>query len=102
MYPYQEKVEELKNQILAKYKPMDIILFGSFAKGLVRKNSDIDLCVIIDTNNKRQLARDMLLDVDSDFDVDIVIYTPDQWQRYKDDEATFASIINRTGVSLVG
>lgn len=79
MYPYQEKVEELKNQILAKYKPMDIILFGSFAKGLVRKNSDMDLCVIIDTNNKRQLARDMLLDVDSD--VDIVIYTPDQWQR---------------------
>lgn len=102
MYPDQEKVEELKNQILAKYKPMDIILFGSFAKGLVRKKSDIDLCVIIDTNNKRELARDMLLDVDSDFDVEIVIYTPDQWQRYKDDEATFASIINRTGVSLVG
>jgi len=97
-----EEVEYLKEQILQKYSVYDIILFGSLAKKAARKNSDIDLCIIIDTDNKRELVQKMLLELDYTSDVDTIIYTPEEWQRLKDDKATFANLIYKTGVSLLG
>jgi predicted nucleotidyltransferase len=100
--PYDREIESIKNQIVEIYDPSDIILFGSCAKGLVRRGSDIDLCVIMETDDKRQLVRDMLVNINYEIDLDIVIYTPSEWLKYKDNKASFASIINRTGVSLLG
>jgi len=102
MCPYDNEIEKIKNQIINKYAPKDIILFGSCAKGLVKRGSDIDICVILETEDKRKILREMLVDIEYDVDLDIVIYTPSEWSRYKDDKANFANIINRTGVSLVG
>ncbi|WP_227764549.1 nucleotidyltransferase domain-containing protein [Zhaonella formicivorans] len=102
MCPYDNEIEKIKNQIINKYTPKDIILFGSCAKGLVKRGSDIDICVILETQNKRQTLREMLVDIEYDVDLDIVIYTPSEWSRYKDDKASFANIIKRTGVSLIG
>lgn len=102
MCPYDNEIEKIKKQIIDKYHPADIILFGSCAKGLIRKGSDIDLCIVMDTSDKRQTVRDMLLEVDYDIDLDIVVYTPLEWSKYKDDNATMAGVIHRTGVSLVG
>lgn len=59
-----EEVEYLKEQILKKYPVEDIIVFGSVAKKAVRKDSDINLCVIIDVSDKRKLVQEMLLDLD--------------------------------------
>lgn len=41
----------------------------------------------------------MCLYDNDDVDLDIVIYTPSKWLKYKDDKANFANIINRTEVS---
>jgi len=101
MYHYDE-IEKIKNQIINKYNPDDIILFGSCAKGLAKRGSDIDICVILDTRDKRQTLREMLVDIEYNVDLDIVIYTPSEWSRYKDDRTSFANIIRRTGVSLLG
>ncbi len=100
--PYDDEIENIKNQIINKYTPKEIILFGSYAKGLVKRGSDIDLCVILETRDKRQTLRDMLAGIEYNVDLDIVIYTPSEWLRHKDDKANFANIIKRTGVSLVG
>lgn len=102
MCPYDNEIEKIKNQIMMKYKPEDIILFGSCAKGLVRRASDIDICVVLETEDKKQTLREMLVDIEYDVDLDIVIYTPSEWLKYKDDKTSFANIIKRTGVSLVG
>lgn len=102
MCPYDDEIEKIKNQIINKYAPEDIILFGSCAKGLIKRGSDVDICVILETQDKRQTLREMLVDIEYDVDLDIVIYTPSEWLRYKDDKANFANVINRTGVSLVG
>ncbi len=102
MCPYYNEIERIKNQIINKYGPEDIILFGSCAKGLIKRGSDIDICVIMETQDKRQTLREMLIDIEYDVDLDIVIYTPSEWLRYKDDKANFANVIKRTGVSLVG
>ncbi|WES36636.1 hypothetical protein P0092_16245 [Ruminiclostridium papyrosolvens DSM 2782] len=62
----------------------------------------MDICVILETQDKRQTLREMLVNIEYGVDLDIVIYTPSEWSRYKDDKANFANIIKRTGVSLVG
>lgn len=99
---YKSEIENIKDQIIKKYNPKDIYLFGSHAKGIIRKSSDIDLCVIIDTDKKRELIQEMLYELDYKVDLDLVIYTEEEWQKYRHDLSTFASIINRTGVSLLG
>lgn len=76
MRPYDKEIENIKKQIMDQYHPSDIILFGSCAKGAIHKGSDIDLCVILETADKRQTIRNMLLDVNYDIDLDIVVYTP--------------------------
>lgn len=102
MCPYDLEIEDIKNQLINKYNPIDIILFGSCARGRVARSSDIDICIIIETSDKRKLVRDILIEVDCQVDLDVVVYTPQEWQNNKDDQATFAGIIKRTGVSLLG
>ena len=102
MCPYDREIENIKNQIIRKYNPTDIILFGSCAKGRVKRGSDVDICVILETNDKRRTVREILTDIDYEVDLDVVVYTPEEWQEYKDDKATFVNIINRTGASLIG
>lgn len=102
MCPYDVEIEHIKNQLVKKYNPIDIIIFGSCAKGRVTRSSDVDICIILETKDKRKIVRDILVEVDYQVDLDVVVYTPQEWQNNKDDQATFAGIINRTGVSLIG
>ena len=46
----QSQIHSIKNQLIKKYKPQKIILFGSYAYGNPRKDSDVDLLVIKKTN----------------------------------------------------
>jgi len=102
MYPYMQEVEKIKDQIERKFHPQNILLFGSCAKGMITSRSDIDICVVMYTDNKRKLIQNMLLEVDSEKDLDIVIYTPGEWEQYKNDKSTLVNIIFTKGVSLLG
>lgn len=102
MLTYQQEIENIKKQMVEKFNPLDIILFGSCSKGLITKNSDIDICVITHTDNKRKLIQDILLEIEYEMDLDVIVYTPSEWERYKDNKAMFAHIVNSTGVSLIG
>lgn len=102
MFPYNNEIKNIHKQLVDIYNPIDIILFGSCAKGRVTGRSDIDICIILDTNDKRKVVGDILLNLDYDVDLDVVVYTPEEWDKYKCDKATFAGIINKTGVSLIG
>lgn len=102
MCPYDLEIEYIKNQLIKKYNPTDIILFGSCARGRVTRSSDVDICIILETEDKRKIVRDILIEVEYNIDLDVVVYTPQEWQNTKNDRATFAGIIKRTGVSLIG
>ncbi|MEK6808968.1 MAG: nucleotidyltransferase domain-containing protein [Nanoarchaeota archaeon] len=58
-----EIVEKLKKE----YKPLKIILFGSYAHGNPREDSDIDLLILKNTNKRR---------VDRFVEVKRIIYNP--------------------------
>jgi uncharacterized protein len=67
------------------FHPERIILFGSQARGDANDRSDVDLLVITDIRGNR---RSMMVDMDralrgSGFARDIVILTPDEFERDK-------------------
>lgn len=102
MIPFSNEIEDIKNQIIIKYKPLKIILFGSCARGIANKNSDIDLCIVCHYDNKKDKLIDMLTNIEYQRDVDFILYRPEEWEKHIGDSTTFASLINREGVVLYG
>lgn len=102
MIPFVEEINKVKMDIIEKYNPVKIILFGSYAKGWNKENSDIDLCIICEYEDKKSMLVDMLINIDSDRDIDFILYRPEAWEKYTLDSGTFASLIKREGVILYG
>lgn len=67
----EEEVKNILSEIVEKlkseYKPLKIILFGSYAYGNPTEDSDIDLLILKDTNKRR---------VDRFVQVKRIIYNP--------------------------
>jgi len=99
---YIKEINTIKEQIINKYSPRKIILFGSQAKGTAGNKSDIDLCIIKDTENKRDLTTDIYLNVESTKPFDLIIYTESEWNECIEDRTSFAHLIHNKGVEIYG
>lgn len=96
------ELENIKNKIIKIYNPDKIILFGSLAKGVIRQNSDIDLCIVKNVDDKRKLISDIYINIDSLFPFDIIVYTVKEWEDNIKDKASFAYKIFKEGKLLHG
>jgi len=101
MVDYVE-IESIKEQLIRLYRPDKLFLFGSQASGSASENSDIDLCVIVDTDNKRVLLAEMYLHIDSNRPFDLILYTPHEWNQSSGESGTFANIIAEKGIEIYG
>jgi len=99
---YMTELEIIKNQIIERYRPDKIILFGSLARGVITENSDIDICIVKNIENKRELIADMYLNIKASFPFDIVLYTPEEWVNNLKDKSSFAYKIFNEGRLLYG
>ena len=99
---HYDQIELLKQQIIQKYDPEQIYLFGSCAKGTVRLNSDIDLCIVKDTPEIREFKREMMVDLCAEIPLDLIVYSPESWARHSVDPGSFAYLIKSKGVQLYG
>ncbi len=79
-----------------------VLLFGSRAKGVEREQSDIDICVVADTNNKRRLAATISEEIQDELPVDVLVYTTSEWNECIRDKTSFASKILSEGKILYG
>ncbi len=104
-------IKKLTNGIIDKFSPQKIILFGSHAREDATEDSDIDICIIadIEEGNVRLLRRNIrgyIYKTDGlnylDKPVDIILYTPQQFERISKKAGTMASIIAKEGVVLHG
>lgn len=59
--------------------------------------SSFKLCVIADVQNKYEIERDIYINIDSDIPFDVLIYTPDEWEKLTARPETFACKIGETG-----
>ena len=99
-----ELIQEIKNRIVKGVHPEKIILFGSYAYGIPTKESDIDLCVILQTRDEMcemHRIRNLLHYID--VPIEIHVYTPQHVERYNNapSEYLIPTIINKGKVLFI-
>lgn len=78
----QKTIRSLVGMIAEKFQPQKIILFGSYARGAIRPESDIDLLVIMETQLRPiQQALEIRQFINPLFGLDLIVYTPQQLQQ---------------------
>ncbi len=102
MLAYEKEIRDIYRQIEERFHPQEVILFGSCARGAITNRSDVDICVIAETDNKRVLVQRILMEIEYERDLDVIVYTPVEWQKYVNDTSTFAYKIDTTGVKING
>ena len=84
-----EMLSAIQEQIIRLCDPQKILLFGSQAKGTATAKSDIDLCIIAATRDKRALLTALYCDTESDIPIDFLLYTPELYALYEDGRELF-------------
>lgn len=80
--PSLRKVRILVDEIVRKFHPQRVILFGSYAGGRPTGNSDVDLLIVMKTRRRSpEQAVAIRQAVDFPFPVDLLVRTPEQVQE---------------------
>jgi predicted nucleotidyltransferase len=106
--------DSLKEEIIKKAsstKPYKLILFGSHAYGSAGEESDIDLLVVLNTDempksfkerysNYLEVSR-LLRDINKKVSMDLLVMTKAQWERFIELDSGFAKEVNSKGINLI-
>jgi predicted nucleotidyltransferase len=102
----QNQIDEIVRLIVNGCKPEKIILFGSYADGSAKADSDLDLAIVKDSDLPRhKRGREIRSVIRSGgkrwaFPMDIVVYTPSEMVQYKNDQYSLIHEIINTGKVL--
>ena len=106
--------DEIKNQIIEALKPLDpekIILFGSYAYGNPRKDSDIDLYIITKDNFIPQSFKEKseiylkyarkLYELEKVFPIDLIVHTKQMNSKFIELNSVFTKEFVEKGIILL-
>lgn len=82
----EEKIRRLCQSITDQFRPEKIILFGSYAYGSPRSDSDVDLLIVIPHEIRNtEMAMTIWRAIQPKFPVDLIVRSPDElvW-RYQE------------------
>jgi HEPN domain-containing protein/predicted nucleotidyltransferase len=94
-----EILEQITRTIVEQLRPIRIVLFGSRARGDARPDSDYDVMVEMETDvesTDRAGAINRLF-ADHSWSMDVLVYTPEEILRWKDDVGVVLYDIVREG-----
>ncbi len=79
-------LDEMVQRIVGRFHPDRIILFGSHAKGISTDDSDLDLLIVMSVEGSRRgKANEIDLALaDRTIPIDVIVVTPDQFERQRD------------------
>jgi predicted nucleotidyltransferase len=94
-----EAIEQLVRHIIELVHPLRIILFGSAARGEMESDSDIDVLVVMPEGVHRRRTAQLLYRQIRGLGVpfDILVATPDDLERHKDNIGLVYQSILREG-----
>lgn len=100
----QKEIEYITNQIVEKYKPERIILFGSAAWGKFTPDSDVDFLIIKKDTPYYGIDRMRELDriIDRNIAVDMLVYRPEEFDERLRLGDPFIKLILKEGKVLYG
>lgn len=72
----EKAIRHVVDQIVVRFSPRRIILFGSYARGVPRPESDVDLLVIMDTSDEGGESLRIRKAIKCGFGLDLIVRTP--------------------------
>jgi uncharacterized protein len=95
----ENTLEKMVRRIVERFHPEKIIIFGSYARDEFTEDSDFDILVVMPVENtQRQKANEIDLALaDRTVPLDVIVVTPEQFDRQKDLAGTFVYEAAREG-----
>jgi predicted nucleotidyltransferase len=69
-------IRKFARDIVKRFHPDKIILFGSYAYGTPHQDSDVDMLVVMPARNTTDMAIKIQLELSPPFPVDLIVRTP--------------------------
>jgi predicted nucleotidyltransferase len=79
-------IDSAVRRIVDRFHPVNIILFGSYARGTADADSDVDLLVVMkvkDSRRRQAVEIDLALS-DRTFPPDLIVVTLEEFDKYRD------------------
>jgi predicted nucleotidyltransferase len=96
-----EGIRNVIRQIVQQFHPQKVILFGSYAYGQPTEDSDVDLLVVMDTDESPlHAAAKIAAAVEHPFPLDIVVRTPVEFASAVHRRGVFATEVATKGITL--
>ena len=99
----EEEIRRVAKRIGEATQAQQVVLFGSYARGQVTPDSDVDLMVIAESELprfKRSRALYKLFRPYPPFSMDLVVYTPEEVARGKRSSCSFVSRVLQEGKTV--
>lgn len=78
----EEVIQAIVSQIAQKFRPRQIILLGSYARGEPRPESDVDLLIVMETSKREvQQALEIRQFLKPLFGLDLLVYSPEKIKK---------------------
>ena len=101
---HRRAIDSITAQLIEKYQPEKIILFGSAARGDATPGSDVDLLII-----KRDIphySADRIMElsrlIERDVPVDFLVYRPEEFEKRLKMGDPFIELVMKEGRVLYG
>lgn len=97
----EDQLQKITENLVRKFQPEKVVLFGSYAYGQPGPDSDVDLLVVKEVNDVRRLRREIDGSIfPRPFPIDLIVYTPEQLEQAKDEGDFFITEILTKGQFL--
>lgn len=80
----QEQIQQVTRQVVQRFRPKRVILFGSHAYGEPRQESDLDLLVVVPNPPSRREAWKLAHEITQPLPLQIVFMSPEEFEETKD------------------
>jgi predicted nucleotidyltransferase len=95
-------VGEIASRLTSRFGARRVLLYGSRARGTARPDSDYDLVVVAEIPGHRHeravAVRRALRDLD--VALDVVVYTPAEWDEHRSSPYSFAHHVDKSAIVL--
>lgn len=100
----QKQINEIIAIIKGAIDPLRIYLFGSSINADYYQDSDIDLLIVAPSKDRpferRTKLRKLLIDYDRSIGLDLLVYTPEEYNMLMNEPSSFIHSITQNGLKL--
>lgn len=97
----EAQLQKITENLVRKFQPEKVVLFGSWAYGQPGPDSDVDLLVVKEADDIRRLRREIDGSIfPRPFPIDLIVYTPEQLEQARNERDFFITEILTKGQFL--